>query len=222
MTLQGSALGWLGAPMRWVRRLYDWTLHWAETPYGVPALFVVAFAEASFFPIPPDVILLALTLGTPRRAPRFVAVCTAGSVLGAVLGWWLGLGLWASMGVSAACPQFEGGGWLFDNVPGFHCGAFETVQRLYRDNAVMALFTAAFTPIPFKVFTVAAGVFGIPLATLVGASLAGRFARFALIGGLIYFFGARVRDFIERRFELLTVAFTVLLVGGFVAIKYLM
>ncbi len=208
--------------MRWVRSLYDWTLHWAETPYGVPALFVLAFVEASFFPIPPDVMLLALTLGRPKRAPWFVAVCTAGSVLGALLGWWIGLGLWASLGEAAACPQYGGGGWLFEHVPGFRCEAFGVVQRLYAENAALALFTAAFTPIPFKVFTIAAGVFGIPLSILLGASLVGRFARFALLGGLVYFFGERIRSFLERRFELVTVAFTVLLIGGFVAIKYLL
>ena len=209
-------------PMQWVRRLYDWTLHWAETPYAVPALFVLAFAEASVFPIPPDVLLLALALGQPRRAPWFVLVCTVGSVLGAVGGWAIGAGLWAAMGTDPACPQYAGGAWLFEHVPGFGCEVFGRVQQLYADNAVVALLTAAFTPIPFKVFTIAAGVAHIPLLTLVLTSIVGRGARFLLLGGLVYLFGRQVRGFIERRFEVLTVVFAVLLIGGFFAVKHLL
>lgn len=207
-------------PLHWVRKLYDWTLHWADTKYGTPALFVLAFVEASFFPIPPDVLLMALALSRPKRAFVFSAVCTAGSVLGAILGWYIGTGLWGSLGTAAECPDFGGGAWLFDHVPGFSCDKFGKVAALYEDNAWMALFTAAFTPIPFKIFTIAAGVFQIPLATLLGASAVGRAGRFFLVGGLIWRFGPPIKEFIEKRFELVTVVFTVLLVGGFLLIKY--
>ena len=207
-------------PLVWLRRLYDWTLSWADTRYGTPALFVLAFMEASFFPIPPDVLLMALALAKPKRAWLYGLVCTLGSVSGAVLGWYIGSSLWGSLGVAAECPDFEGGAWLFETIPGFHCDVFGIVQVKYQENAWLALFTAAFTPIPFKVFTVAAGVFQIGLGTLLAASAVGRGARFFLVSGLIWKFGPPIKDFIEKRFELLTFAFTILLVGGFLVIKY--
>lgn len=215
-------LPWYRWPSFQVRRLYDWTLHWAETRYAVPALGVLAFVEASFFPIPPDVLLMAMALGKPRRALWFATVCTIGSVLGAVLGWAIGIGLWRALGVSAECPQFGGGGWIFAYVPSFTCHNFEQVQHLYQSNAALALFTAAFTPIPFKVFAIAAGVFEIALPVLVGVSAVGRGMRFFLVAGLIYLFGPKVRVFIERRFELLTLVFTALLIGGFAVLKYVL
>jgi len=110
---------WYRKPARWLRALYDWTLSWAETRYGTPALFVLAFVEASFFPIPPDVLLMALALSRPRRSFLYGAVCTAGSVTGAILGWYIGFGLWSSLGVAEGCPEYGGGGWLFAHVPGF-------------------------------------------------------------------------------------------------------
>ncbi len=215
-----TATPWYRQPLSWLRRLYDWVLHWAETPYGTPALFVLAFVEASFFPIPPDVLLMALALSRPKRSLFYAGVCTAGSVSGALLGWTIGYGLWSSMGVYEACPELGGGAWLFEHVPGFACEKFAKVGALYDDNAWMTLFTAAFTPIPYKIFTVAAGVFQISLATLVAASIVGRGARFFLVGGLIWKFGPPIKEFIEKRFELMTILFTVLLIGGFLLVKY--
>jgi membrane protein YqaA with SNARE-associated domain len=214
------AVPWFRRPFAWVRRLYDWTLHWAETPYAAPALFVLALVEASFFPVPPDVLLMPLALGRPAKALRYAALCTAGSVLGGLIGWYIGFGLWASLGTAAACPDFGGGALLFDAIPGFTCEKFGVVHGYYQANAGLWLFVSAFTPIPFKVFTIAAGVFHVPLLTLVVASLFGRGARFFLVAGLIRAFGPRVRAFIDRRFELLTLAFTALLLGGFLVVKY--
>lgn len=213
---------WYRWPTHQLRRLYAWTLSWANSRFAVPALALLAFVEASFFPIPPDVLLMAMCLGKPKRSLVYAAVCSAGSVSGAVLGWYIGVSLWASLGVPAECPEFGGGAWMFAYVPGFSCHKFETVQGLYHDNAWMALFTAAFTPIPFKIFTIAAGVFHVGLATLLAASAVGRSARFFLVAGLIWKFGPGVRRFIEKRFELLTLLFTALLVGGFVLVKYLL
>jgi membrane protein YqaA with SNARE-associated domain len=217
---RAPATPWYRWPTTILRRLYDWTLSWANTRFAVPALFLLAFVEASFFPIPPDVLLMAMCLGKPKRALLYGAVCTAGSVCGGMPGLYIGMTLWQSLGVAAECPEYGGGAWLFEYVPSFTCASFAKVQGLYEENAWMALFTAAFTPIPYKVFTIAAGVFGIGLGTLVTASLIGRGARFFGVAGLIYFFGPQVRVFIERRFELLTLVFTALLVGGFVLIKY--
>ncbi len=212
---------WYRWPGRQIRRLYDWTLSWAETRYAVPALALLAFVEASFFPIPPDVLLMAMCLGKPKRALHYATVCTVGSVTGGLLGWYIGVSLWRTLGVFDGCPDFGGGGVLFEYVPSFTCANFSKVQAAYQNNAWMALFTAAFTPIPYKVFTIAAGVFQVAIPTLVGASVVGRGARFFLVAALIYFLGPQVRGFIEKRFELLTIVFTILLVGGFVLLKYL-
>ncbi len=204
----------------WIRRLYDWTLQWADSPYGTWALFLVALVEASVFPIPPDVLLMALTLARPQKAFWYAGVCTAGSIVGAVVGWGLGTLLWGSLGTSPECADLGGGQWLFEHVPGLGCEAFRSVQGLYQAHGWIALFGAAFSPIPFKVFTIAAGVFQIHLATLLGASALGRAARFFLVAGLIWKWGPKVRTFVEKRLEWVTLLFTLLLVAGFVLVKY--
>lgn len=194
----------------WIRRLYAWVLHWAETPYAVPALVVIAFVESSFFPIPPDVLLIALCLGTPTRSFRFAAWCSVASVAGGMFGYLIGY---------AAEPL---GRWIIFDL--LHQGAaWDVVARLYGENAFLAILTAAFTPIPYKVFTIAAGVFHeqVPFATLVGASVIGRTGRFMLVAAVIWKFGPPVKRLLDRYFEWFTVLFTVLLVGSFFAIKYL-
>jgi membrane protein YqaA with SNARE-associated domain len=175
----------------------------------VPALFVLAFAESSFFPIPPDVLLVALALGAPRRALRFALICTVGSVLGGVAGYAIGWGFWEGVGRRILIDTY-----------GFE-DAFERVGEMYRQNAFLAVFTAAFTPIPYKVFTIAAGVFhdSVSLPTLVLASIVGRGARFFLVAGLIARFGAPATRFIDAHFNRLALLFAVLLVGGFVLVK---
>ncbi len=191
-----------------VRRLYHWTVGWAERPGGTWALFAIAFAESSVFPVPPDVLLIALCVGAPRSAFRFALVCSAGSVLGGVAGWIIGTAAW-----HVARPFFIP--WVFGQ------GTFDHVQALYSDNAFLAILTAAFTPIPYKVFTVAAGVFGVSLQTLVIASAIGRSARFFAVATVLYLFGAQVRTLIERYFDLLTWALLALGVAGFVAVRFL-
>lgn len=195
-------------PMAWLRRLYDWVLHWAETPYGAPALFLLAFAESSFFPIPPDVLLIALTLGMPRRAWWYALVCSVGSLAGAVLGYYIGYAAWESLR-----------GFFIPYL--FSAEDFDHVGRLYQDNAAQAIFLAAFTPIPYKVFTVAAGVWHehVSLAVLLAASAIGRPLRFFLVAGLLRFFGPPVKRVMDRYFDWLALAFGVLLVGGFVVVK---
>jgi membrane protein YqaA with SNARE-associated domain len=191
-----------------IRRLYHWVLGWAETPYGVLAMALVSFGDSSFFPIPPDPLLMALVLGARAKAWRFAAVCTAASVTGAMVGWTIGHSFWA-----VAEPYF---------IPTlFKCSHFLEVGNRFSDNAFLAIFTAAFTPIPFKVFTISAGVYSdlVDFGTLVGASIVGRGARFFLVAGLLYFFGPPMKRFIEKHLEWLTLAFTVLLVGGIALIK---
>lgn len=198
------------APMNWLKRLYDWVLGWADHAYGTAALGVLAFAESSFFPIPPDVLLIALCLGNRKRWLYFAGVCTAASVAGACAGYWIGATLWTQVS------------WIFfDYVPGFTPEVFEAVKAKYELYNFWIVFTAAFTPIPYKVITVTAGVFGIAFLPFVIASTVGRAARFALVAFLLYYFGPPIKDFIDRRFNLLTIVFTILLVGGFMALRLL-
>lgn len=196
--------------MKWIRSLYDWVLSWAETPYGAPALFLLAVAEASFFPIPPDVLLLPLCVGKRARSLRFAAICTAGSVLGGAIGYALGWGAWGAL------HQL-----FYDYVPGFTEDKFNMVGGLYESYNFWVVFVAAFTPIPYKVITIAAGAFQINFVMFMVASVVGRAARFFLVAGMLYFFGEPIKGFIDRWFNLLVVAFTVLLIGGFALLKYM-
>jgi membrane protein YqaA with SNARE-associated domain len=189
-----------------VRRLYDWVLSWAESPYGVAALFVLAIAESSFFPIPPDVLLIALAVSIPTRAFRFAAWCTAGSVIGGVLGYYIGYGLWATVE-----PML---------IPAvFSAAKFEQVTGIYNEYGVPFVFAAGFSPIPYKVFTVAAGVAQLNLLGFILTSVVGRGARFFLVALVIRRYGDQARDLIDRHFNLVTISFTVLLIGTFLLLK---
>ena len=196
--------------MKFVRKMYDWVLSWAETPYGTTALAVLAFAEASFFPIPPDVLLVALSVGKRRRALWFAFVCSVASLFGGLAGYAIGWGLWG------AVDQF-----FFAYIPGFTVDVFDKVKDLYAENGFIIVFTAAFTPIPYKVITIAAGVCKINLPLFLLASVVGRSMRFFLVAGLIYIFGEKIRDFIDKWFNLLSILFVILLVAGFAALKLL-
>jgi membrane protein YqaA with SNARE-associated domain len=191
-----------------LRRLYDWVLHWAVTPYGTWALFLLAFAESSFFPIPPDVLLIAMCVARPDRSFKYALVCSVGSIIGGCLGYLIGWQFMASVG--SRIVDFYG---LTDKVA--------YIETLYNTYDAWAVGIAGFTPIPYKVFTIAAGMFKINFTVFVLASMVSRSARFFLVAGLIYLFGPRIQSFIDRYFNTLAVTFTVLLVGSFVLIKYL-
>ena len=193
---------------RWIRSVYDWVLGWADTPYGVLALFLLAFVEASVFFIPPDVLLIALSVGRPRRSFFFATLCTVGSVAGGLLGYIIGHELYEFIG--RPIIEFYDAG-----------DAFQRVGELYRANLVLALGTAGFTPIPYKVFTIAAGAFSVPILPFVIISAVSRGARFFLVAGLIRMWGPQIRDFIDRYFNLLTIVFVVALILGFVVLRYL-
>jgi membrane protein YqaA with SNARE-associated domain len=195
--------------MRMFRRLYDWVLHWANTPYGAPALFLLAVAESSVFPVPPDVLLIALSISLPHRAWYFATICSLGSVIGGVIGYLLGWGFWSLL------AEF-----FFTYVPGFTPQLFARVQALYAEHDFWVVFAAGFTPIPYKVITIAAGVFLINFPVFVLASLIGRSARFFLVAGLIRRYGPGIRSFVDRYFNLLSLLFLILLLGGFLVLKY--
>lgn len=194
--------------MRYIRRLYNWVLHWAETPYAIPALFILAFTESSFFPVPPDVLLIALAISIPRKSFKYAAICTVGSVCGGILGYVIGLKLIETIGIPIL--TFYGA-----------MEQYETIQAYYRQYDAWAVGMAGFTPIPYKVFTIAAGAFKINFPVFVLASLASRAGRFFLVAALIYRLGPSVKDFIDKYFNLLTFVFFALLILGFVAIKYI-
>jgi len=191
-----------------VRRLYDWTIHWAATPQAVRALFLLALAEASFFPVPPDVLLIAMALGTPRKSPRYAAVCTAGSVLGGILGYAIGMFFFQAVGR----PILE-----FYH----YTEEFARLSAGFGQHGFLFIFIAALTPIPFKVFTIAAGVChaDVPLVVLLAASVVGRGLRFFTVGILFRLFGPPIQRFIDRYFNLLTILFVVLLVVGFLCVR---
>ena len=190
----------------WFRQLYDRSLLWVQSPSGIWALFFLAVAESSFFPIPPDVFLIVMCISVPRKSFRYAAVCAAGSVIGGVIGYGLGLGFMDTIGVKIL--DWYG---LQDK--------YEVVQNLYQQYDALAVGAAGFTPLPYKLFTITAGAFKINFVTFVLVSLLSRSARFFLVAAFIYKFGAPVRKFIERYFNLLSILFFILLIGGFLVVK---
>ncbi|MBT6179410.1 MAG: DedA family protein [Deltaproteobacteria bacterium] len=194
-----------------VRRMYDWVLAWSESPYAVPALIVIAFAEASFFPIPPDVLLIAMCLGTTEKSWTFAGICTVASVLGGLAGYAIGVFAWATLADT-----------FYRWVPGFTPDAFANIQALYLEWGVVMVFAAGFSPIPFKLFTVASGVVGLPLMPFLGAAALSRGLRFFLVAGLLKRFGEPVKDIIDKYFNQLALLFCVLLVTGFMVVKVIL
>jgi membrane protein YqaA with SNARE-associated domain len=203
--------------MGFIRKIYDWVLHWAETPYGPAALFILAFAESSFFPIPPDALLIALALGVRSKSFKFAAICTIASVLGALLGYAIGYFVWwDGLNEFSTVAKF-----FFANIPGFTQELFYKVKELYDEWNFWIIFTAGFTPIPYKVFTITGGAFNVNIFLFIIASIIGRAGRFFLVAFLIWKFGKQIESFIDKYFNWLAIGFTVLLIGGFVGIKYL-
>ncbi len=191
-----------------LKKIYDWVISWAEKPAGIWALFILAFCESSFFPIPPDILLIALAVGAPKKSFKFALVCGAGSVLGGCLGYLIG---WQFMGV------------VGDKIITFY-GLTEKVDyiaSLYQNWDAWAVSIAGFTPIPYKLFTISAGAFGVSFPVFFISSLCSRTLRFMIVGGLIYVFGPSIQKFIDKYFNILATAFTILLIAGFVMIKYL-
>ena len=197
---------------RWAihRRMYDWVLGFAHHRHSTAALATLSFAESSFFPIPPDVLLMPLCLGNRRRAFWFATVCTVASVLGGLAGYAIGWGLWE------ATSSF-----FYNYVPGFTEDKFQHVGGLYERYNFWVVFIAAFTPIPYKVITIAGGVFHINLPMFIVASIVGRGLRFFLVAGLMWKFGQPIVTFIDKYFNLLSIVFTLLLIGGFAVMKLL-
>jgi membrane protein YqaA with SNARE-associated domain len=196
------------APMRWMRWLYDWTISWAEKPQGTWALFLIAFAESSFFPIPPDVLLIALCVGSVTKSYRFAAICTLGSLLGGIAGYGIGLYGFEMIGEPI--------------VKAYHGEAvMEKIKTWYDTYGFWGNLLAAVTPIPYKVFTIASGAFEFSFTSFMLASVVGRSLRFFAVATLLFFFGPSIKAFIEKYFNLCAWAFMIFLIGGFILLKYL-
>jgi membrane protein YqaA with SNARE-associated domain len=179
-------------------RLFEWIDQIAASPHPGWWLFLLAFAESSFFPIPPDVLLITLGVATPEKAIWYALVCTVGSVLGGAAGYGIGL---------------AGGRPLLYRF--FNTTKVAAVERLYDRYNAWATGIAGLTPLPYKLFTIAGGTFKINFRIFMLASLASRGLRFMVEGVLLYFFGEPIRDFLYTQFNWLSIAFVVLLVGGF-------
>ena len=190
--------------MEFLRDLIEWTAGWAASPYGGVALFAIAFAESSFFPVPPDVLLIPLALARTAWALLFAAIATGGSLAGGLLGYYI---------------DDKGGRPLLQRF--FKPEKVALVQNYYRRFDVWAVGIAGFTPIPYKLFSISAGAFGLDLKRFMLASAVGRGGRFFLVGLVILIFGEPVKVFLDEYFELAVVAFSVLLVGGFFVINLL-
>jgi len=203
-----SAMARARATRNPLRKLYFWTLHWAATRHAVPALVALAFAESSFFPVPPDVLLIAIVFSTPRRWKRLALWCSAASVLGGMLGYFIGWELWDTVGkpiVDAYNAQDK----------------MEQIRIWYAELGFLGVLLAAITPIPYKIFTITSGLFAFDFRQFLLASVIGRSFRFFLVAGLVGRYGERIRPFLEKRLEWALLALGVVAVLGFLAIKLL-
>jgi membrane protein YqaA with SNARE-associated domain len=186
-----------------LRKLYNWVLKLAAGKQAEPALFVVSFAESSFFPIPPDVMLAPMCLARPERAWRYAAVCTIGSVLGALLGYAIGYFVFESVG--QAILNFFG-----------YAGKQDELRASYAEYGAWIIFLKGVTPIPFKLVTIVSGAMAFSLPIFIAACVVTRAVRFALVAWLFKTFGPALAPVIEKRIGLFALAFVVILIGGFV------
>lgn len=191
-----------------LRGIYDWTMRKAASDNAPSALAAVSFIESSFFPIPPDVMLIPMVLSRREKAWWYATIATVASVVGGLLGYAIGYFLYDTVGLPIL--KFYG-----------REHALDSFMTFVRDYGVPAVIIKGMTPIPYKVVTIAAGVGHMNLLAFIGASIVARAMRFFLVAGLLYFAGEPIRAFIEKRLTLVTTAFLVLLVGGFVAVRYI-
>lgn len=192
-----------------LRRLYDWTINLSGHRHAPWALGAVSAAESSVFPLPPDLVLIPMVLARRERAWFYATICTIASVIGGVIGYAIGF-------------------FLFDSIGTYILGlygyqeAFESFAARYNEHGVWIVLIAGLTPFPYKVITIASGVTHLNFMVFLLASIAARGARFFAVSALLWWFGEPIRAFIDRYFGLLTIAFMVLLIGGFVVARYAM
>jgi len=192
-----------------LRKSKEWMESFALKPYAFQALFIISFIEASFFPLPPDILLLAIAISSPKLGFRAAFWCSVGSVLGGIGGYYIGWGLMETIGNRIVDLYNAQEAWI------------KIVEAYNSDMGIWFLALASFTPIPYKVATIAAGAVQMDFFSFVGVSAIGRAARFFLVGGLIYYIGPSIKIYIDKYFDKLSIIFAILLIGGFVAIKYI-
>lgn len=198
-----------------IKRLYNWVLSWSDSRWGWVALLFIALFEASWFPLPPDILLIALCLGAVKKSFRFASICLAGSIIGAMIGYGIGHFLWTTpAGEPTAIATF-----FFNHI--FSVEGFNNVAALFDKYNFWIVFTAGFTPLPYKLFTIAGGLFDINFVMFIIASIVSRGLRFFLIAWLIWRFGTPIKAFIDKYFNLLATLFTVLLIGCFALVAWL-
>ncbi|MCD6320313.1 MAG: DedA family protein [Candidatus Desulfofervidaceae bacterium] len=190
----------------WFKRLYTWVVHWAHTPYAGVALFGIAVAESAFFPIPPDALLIPISVARPQKGIFYAGLCTLGSVLGGILGYFIGWQFMTTLGQKII--QIYG-----------LTAKYYYIQHLYQTYDVWAIGLAGFTPLPYKLFTISAGAFKINFLSFVVTSILARGARFFLVGGTLYVLGEQIQRFIERYFNWLATSFAIMLVVGYLCVK---
>jgi len=191
-----------------IRRFYDWTVSMAQSPYALWALAFVAFLESSVFPIPPDLLMIPMILARPSRAFLIATVCLVSSVLGGMLGYWIGYGLFESVGRPVL--EFYG-----------KDAYFEEFRANYNAWGAWAVLIAGVTPFPYKVITILSGTTALSLPVFIAASIVARGLRFFIVAALLWKFGTPIRDFIERRLGLMFTLFVVILLGGFLLVRYI-
>lgn len=191
-----------------IRKLYDWTMSLAESRHALWALFIIAFIESSFFPIPPDVLMIPMIIAMPTRAFYIAAVATVGSVLGGLFGYYIGFALFETIGQ----PIFDFYG---------KADYVEEFKQSYNEIGVWAVLAAGVTPFPFKVITIMSGATQLNLFAFVASAIVARALRFFIVAALLWKFGSPIRDFIEKRLGLVFTVFCVLLIGGFFLVRYL-
>ncbi len=191
-----------------IRSLYDWTLAKAEHPKALWILAILSFTESSFFPIPPDILLIPMVLAAPTRAWRIAFVCSIASVLGGIFGYFIGYALFDIIGQPI--------------IDFYHMqDKFLWFQAKYNEWGAWIVSIAGFSPVPYKVVTIASGMTEMSLTTFIIASALSRSARFFLVAFLLWKFGVPIRNFIEKRLGLLAAIFCILLLGSFIALKYI-
>ena len=205
--------------MQIFKKLYNWVLNLSNSKNSNYSISLLSLSESFFFPIPPDVLLIPLCLGNRYKALYFALLCSISSIIGGIIGYFIGKTLWwdiPGLEYSTLAKLF------FDYVPGLTNNSFNNIKSLYDTWDFWIVFTAGFTPIPFKLITISSGTFNINFTMFVIASIISRSARFFLLAFLIRIFGEKIRAFIEKYFNLLAFLFTVLLIGGFVFIKLIL
>lgn len=190
------------------RHLYDWVLSFAHSPHATLALFLISIIESSVFPIAPDILQIALSLENNSKAWLYASISSVGSVIGGIIGYALGALAW-----------HLASDFFFSYV--FTQEQFNHVSTLYTEWGFWAVIIAAFTPVPYKVFTLSAGAFHFPIIPFIFASFVGRAARFFLVAFLIKFYGPSIKTFIDKYFNLITIVLLLMLVGGFLILQSL-